>query len=151
MTRWPAAALNHVNSVFRPFFARGGAILAVTGNHDQDARIDLVRAGMSLVTMPTAAGGELAPGRMYLLNRCFYGSIRAAAGDSGPLDRLDFGEREDDRGVWLVDVGPTGLHAEPQWLPLEPTPMLRWVFAGPIGILHPDLLGVPKANRTILS
>ncbi len=76
-----AAALNHVNSVFCPFFARGGTILAVTGNHDQDARIDLVRAGMSLVTMPTAAGGELTPGRMYLLNRCFYGSIRAAAGD----------------------------------------------------------------------
>lgn len=230
-----ADALNDVNKAFRPFFARGGTVLAVTGNHDSDSRIDLVKAGMSLVTTPTAPGGELAPGRMYLWNRCFYGTLRAAAGDrvqfvlvpypfahrydlppgfrtreelntqlrarvaewvqavpgklgfdvtlptvlvahlhvtgaelrgrykmtpredvliepgflgdwayaalghvhqrqhlpglpavrySGPLDRLDFGERDDDRGVWLVDVGPTGLRGEPAWLPLEPTPLL---------------------------
>lgn len=231
-----AEALNHVNRTFRPFFARGGTILAVTGNHDNDSRIDLVRAGMSLVTRPTAAGGELTPGRVYLLNRCFFGTLRAAAGDraqfvfvpypmahrydippgfrtreelntqlqgrvaewlravperpgfdatlptvmvghlhvggaqvrslyritprddvvvapgflhatwayvalghihqaqhlpglpnvrySGPLDRLDLGERDDDRGVWLVDVGPVGVRGEPAWLPLEATPML---------------------------
>jgi exonuclease SbcD len=231
-----ADALNHVNRTFRSFFARGGTILAVTGNHDADARIDLVRAGMSLVAVPIAPGGELAPGRMYLLNRCFFGTLRAAASDrvqfvfvpypfahrydlppgfhtreelntqlqarvaewvqsvpdhpefdatvptvliahlhivgaqvrnlyrmtprddvmvppgflhtswayvalghihqaqelpglpnvrySGPLDRLDFGERDDERGAWLVDVGPTGLQAEPYWLPLNPTPMI---------------------------
>jgi DNA repair exonuclease SbcCD nuclease subunit len=43
---------------------------------------------------------------------------------SGPLDRLDFGEIADDRGVWLVDVGPAGLRGDPAWLPLDPTPML---------------------------
>lgn len=235
-----ADALSDVNRAFRPFFARGGTILAVTGNHDSDSRIDLVKAGMSLVTTPTAAGGELAPGRMYLLNRCFYGTLRAAAGNrvqfvlvpypfahrydlppgfrtreelnaqlrakvaewvqavpgkpgfdvtlptvlvahlhvtgaelrnrykmtpredvliepgflnnwayaalghihqpqhlpglpavrySGPLDRLDFGERDDDRGVWRVDVGPAGLRGEPAWLPLDPTPLLDLTVA----------------------
>jgi exonuclease SbcD len=231
-----ADALDHVNREFREFFARGGTILAVTGNHDLDARINLVRAGMSLVATPTAPGGELTPGRMYLLNRCFYGTLRALAGNrvqfvfapypfahrydlppgfrtreelntqlqarvaewvqsvpgrtgfdvslptvliahlhvigaqvrnlyritsredvmiapgflqatwayaalghihqpqhlpglpnvrySGPLDRLDFGEIGEDRGVWLVDVGPTELRGEPIWLPLDPTPML---------------------------
>jgi exonuclease SbcD len=235
-----ADALNHINRTFRPFLDRGGTILAVTGNHDRDQRIDLVRAGMALVATPTAAGGELTTGRMYLLNRCFYGTLRAAAGDrvqfvlvpypfahrydlpdsfrsreelntqlqarvadwvqsipsrerfdrtlptvliahlhingaqirnlyritarddvvlepgflhatwayvalghihqpqqlpgwptirySGPLDRLDFGERDDERGVWLVEIGPTGVQGEPQWLPLEPTPMLDLVI-----------------------
>jgi exonuclease SbcD len=235
-----ADALNHVNRTFRPFFDRGGTILAVTGNHDRDQRIDLVRAGMALAAAPTATGSELQPGRMYLLNRCFYGTLRVAAGDrvqfvlvpypfahrynladkfqsreelnaqlqarvaewvqsipnrdrfdptlptvliahlhvsgaqirtlyritprddvviepgflqgtwayvalghihqpqhlpgtpairySGPLDRLDFGEREDERGVWLVDIGPIGLRDEPRWLPLKPTPMLDLVI-----------------------
>ncbi|QJW94158.1 metallophosphoesterase family protein [Frigoriglobus tundricola] len=237
-----ADALTHLNRTFRPFFARGGTILAVTGNHDLDTRIDLVRAGMALVTPPTVAGGELSPGRMYLLNRCSYGTLSARTGDrvqfvfvpypfahrydlppgfrtreelntelqnrvaewvqavptrpgfdralptvlvahlhvsgaqvrnlyrispredvviapgflhatwayvalghihqaqhlpglehvrySGPLDRLDMGEREDVRGVWLVDVGPTGLREQLTWLPLDPTLMLDITIAG---------------------
>lgn len=228
-----AEALNHLHKTFRPFFDRGGTILAVTGNHDRDDRIDLVRAGMLLAAPPVSPGQDLRPGRMYLLNRRFYATLcppgtnpvqfvflpypfahrydlpatyrsreelnrllqaqvadwlrqtitgeafrrdlpsvliahlhltganlnglyrltprddvqidpgsledvwayvalghihqpqvlpgRTKARYSGPLDRLDFGEKDDDRGVWLVEIGPTGLASEPQWLPLEPT------------------------------
>src|SRR5436309_2926248 len=61
-------ALTHLRDVFKPFFARGGTVLAITGNHDRDARINLVRAGMMLAAPPTAAGGRLTPGRFYLAN-----------------------------------------------------------------------------------
>jgi len=36
---------------------------------------------------------------------------------------LDLGERRDDKGVVLVDVGPEGRQGEPQSLPLAATPI----------------------------
>lgn len=231
-----AAALRHVNKTFAPFFARNGTILAITGNHDDDRRIDLVRSGMALAA-PVPAGGGLTPGRMYVQNGLAFASLEATPGDRvqfaflpyptmsryleaddkyctreevnrllqsraaewlaglpneptfdrtvptvlaahfhvtgaeingryrigerddidfapgslptawayvalghihkpqalggmphvrypGPLDRLDFGERHDDRGVLFAEVGRAGLVGEPEWLPLEPTPFL---------------------------
>ena len=51
-----ASSFRHLRSTFRPFFDRGGTILAVTGNHDQDGRvrpfIELARAGMDLDEPP---------------------------------------------------------------------------------------------------
>src|SRR6266478_5929909 len=41
-------ALKHVHKTFDSFFAGGGTILAITGNHDRDTRINMVRAGMTL-------------------------------------------------------------------------------------------------------
>src|SRR5260370_338948 len=41
-------ALKHVRETFKPFFARNGTVLAITGNHDRDRRINMVRAGMNL-------------------------------------------------------------------------------------------------------
>jgi exonuclease SbcD len=41
----------------------------------------------------------------------------------GSLDRLDFSERDDEKGVVLVDLGETGLRGEPAWLPIAATPM----------------------------
>src|ERR1700729_1683634 len=41
-------ALKHLREVFTPFFDRGGTVLAITGNHDRDGRINMVRAGMTL-------------------------------------------------------------------------------------------------------
>lgn len=228
-----AAALGHVHEVFTPFFKRGGTILAVTGNHDDDGKIDLVRRGLFLAS-PLPSGGVFARGRMYLQNGLAFGRFEAIAGDAaqfvlvpypravryelpddyrtreeehrllqtklaewmtqtltnpkfdshlpsvlvahlhvrganvnnalfrisdaedvlvdaavlqtgwayaalghihlpqavgdvetvrypGPLDRLDFGEKTDTRGVLLFDLGADGLTAAPQWLPLEPT------------------------------
>jgi len=41
----------------------------------------------------------------------------------GPLDRLNFGEITDERGVILVEIGPHGRVGSPQWLPLDASPM----------------------------
>jgi DNA repair protein SbcD/Mre11 len=44
----------------------------------------------------------------------------------GPLDRLDFGERDDDRGVIVVDIGKQfgpECRTPPEWVPITPTPM----------------------------
>lgn len=42
---------------------------------------------------------------------------------SGSIDRLDLGERDDEKGVVLVEIGPRGLHGPPVVLPLEATPV----------------------------
>jgi DNA repair protein SbcD/Mre11 len=60
-------SLQHISDCFKSFFSRGGTILAITGNHDRDNRINMVRAGMSLAS-PSPAGGQLECGRMYLEN-----------------------------------------------------------------------------------
>jgi exonuclease SbcD len=61
----------------------------------------------------------------------------------GPLDRLDFGERTDDRGAILAEIGPAGLTGEPRWLPLEPTTMLDLTLDDPakldeLAAAHPE-------------
>lgn len=74
-------ALEHVRKTFTPFFARGGTILAVTGNHDRDGRINMVRAGMTLAAPTAGADGTLPPGRMYLLNGRAVATLKSAAGN----------------------------------------------------------------------
>ncbi|MFN4261703.1 MAG: exonuclease SbcCD subunit D [Gemmataceae bacterium] len=228
-------ALTHLHKTFASFFDRGGTILAVTGNHDKDARIEMLRAGMRLAA-PAAGSRQFLSGRMYLLNRPYFGTLQTRAGDRaqfvmipyptvsryaehddefrskdeenrvlqgrvaqemqiaaghgefdqtlptvlaahlhirgaevhslyklterddvvfdtgflptawayiglghihkpqclggmphvrypGSLDRLDFGERGDDKGVVLLDLGPSGLRCEPAWIPIPATPM----------------------------
>jgi exonuclease SbcD len=61
-------SLRWLREVFTPFFARRGTILALTGNHDRDGRINMVRAGMTLAAPAAGHDGLLEPGRMYLLN-----------------------------------------------------------------------------------
>lgn len=44
----------------------------------------------------------------------------------GPLDRLDFGERHDDRGVIALSIGKKhgpACRTAPEWVPIAPTPM----------------------------
>ncbi|MBP3957851.1 exonuclease subunit SbcD [Gemmata sp. G18] len=62
------ASLMHLRQSFLPFFERKGTVLAVTGNHDRNGRIDIVRAGMGLAVPDAGRGGRLSPGRMYLAN-----------------------------------------------------------------------------------
>jgi exonuclease SbcD len=70
-------SLEHIHTTFAPFFARGGTILAITGNHDRDNRINMVRVGMSLAS-PLPPGGQLERGRMYLENELKLVSIAGA-------------------------------------------------------------------------
>lgn len=252
-----AAALDHLHATFRDFFDRGGTILAVTGNHDREARVGLVRQGMRLAA--PAGGKQFRPGRMYLLSQPLVAALEARPGDaaqfvllpyptatryglpddrfvstaeqnralnarvcgwladaraeveaklptvlvghlhvagaglshalyriteaddvvfdhgfrpnwvhyaalghihkpqalgglptvrySGSLDRLDFGERDDDKGVVLVEVGPAGVVGEPTWLPIAPTPMHRVELAGTAGELDGLAGMVPDGDR----
>ncbi len=61
------AAFRHLHEAFLPFFERGGTILAITGNHDRDVRIDAFLTGMKLA-VPVKSGAHLAGGRLYLAN-----------------------------------------------------------------------------------
>lgn len=76
-----ADALLHVRKVFTPFFERGGTILAVTGNHDDDARIDLIRAG-SFLASPLPSGGVFQQKRLYLQNGLTFGKFTSPAGET---------------------------------------------------------------------
>lgn len=74
-------SFNHILKTFDPFFARGGTILAVTGNHDRDARINMVRSGMSLASpFARGANGRIAGGRMYLNNGRGFASLAGPDG-----------------------------------------------------------------------
>jgi exonuclease SbcD len=83
-------ALRHLHRAFAPFFGRGGTIVAITGNHDRDGRINLIRAGMSLVAPAVPPGGRLAPGRLYLLNGSFFGTLEARPGEAVQLVLLPY-------------------------------------------------------------
>jgi exonuclease SbcD len=250
------AALTHLHGVFEPFFRRGGTILSVTGNHDRETRIEMLRAGMHLAS-PFDGSRRFLPGRMYILNRPFFGSLITPQGASaqfvlipyptasryaqatdefrskeeetrilqlrvaeeifaathhpefvqsvptllaahlhvrgaevhalyriserdditfssesfpdsccyvalghihkpqrldgkrhirypGSLDRLDFTEQHDDKGVLLLELAGAGLVGEPTWLPIPSTPMYDIVITDPATELatladrHPD-------------
>jgi exonuclease SbcD len=73
-------ALQHIHEAFEPFFVRGGTILAITGNHDRDVRINMIQAGMSLAR-PAPANCVLERGRMYVENKLNLVSLQTAAGD----------------------------------------------------------------------
>ena len=63
------AAFDHIFDTFKSFFQRGGTILAVTGNHDKDEKINMVRTGMALASpFARSVEGRIAGGRMYLNN-----------------------------------------------------------------------------------
>lgn len=61
-------SFNHIKSTFDPFFRNNGTILAITGNHDRDGKINMVRAGMTLASPVAGKNGILPSGRMYLIN-----------------------------------------------------------------------------------
>jgi exonuclease SbcD len=79
-----ADSLRHFRRTFAAFFARGGIVLGVTGNHDQDGRVrpslELARAGMDIAERPRGHGDHFAPGKMYLLDTAFVGRVRDRGG-----------------------------------------------------------------------
>lgn len=70
---------------------------------------------------------------------------------AGSIERLNYGERCDDKSAVLVDVGPHGRQGEPVCLPLNATPFYR------LEILNPeaDMQGLreryPDADRALVS
>jgi len=73
-------SLEHVVKTFAPFCARGGTILAITGNHDRDGKVNMVRAGMKLAAPDAGRDGVLPAGRMYLVNGRAVASLVGAGG-----------------------------------------------------------------------
>jgi exonuclease SbcD len=61
-------AMRHLREAFAPFFERGGTILAITGNHDRDGRINMYREGMIHASPAAGRDGNLPGGRTYLVN-----------------------------------------------------------------------------------
>ena len=253
-------ALEHLYRTFAGFFDRGGTILAVTGNHDREARVELVRQGMRLARPD--AGRRFHPGRMYLLNQPFVGELETRTGEraqfvllpyptlpryglptdrfrtkdeenralncrvvdwlgeardqvdprlptvlvghlhvagaglshclyriteqddvvfdtgfrpswvqyvalghvhkqqairglrdvwyAGSLDRLDFGERDDQKGLVIVELDPTGLVRDPEPIPIPATPMHRLVITDPAAELPGLAARVPDRDMAII-
>lgn len=50
----------------------------------------------------------------------------------GSIERLDLGERNDQKGVVLFDIGSEGLREEPRFLPLEATPIYEVTLETPL-------------------
>ncbi len=67
----------------------------------------------------------------------------------GSIERLDLGEKGDDKGVVLLDIGPEGLRGEPAVLPLEATPMLDVEVASPQAQLPTLEQDYPEAKRAL--
>ncbi|HVS38850.1 MAG TPA: DNA repair exonuclease [Gemmataceae bacterium] len=67
----------------------------------------------------------------------------------GSIERLDLGEKNDDKGVVLFEVGPEGLRGEPVVLPIDATPMYDVEIVSPksqISTLEQDY---PEAKRAL--
>jgi exonuclease SbcD len=51
---------------------------------------------------------------------------------SGSIERMDLGEKDDDKGVVVFDLGPNGLLAEPRVLPLDATRIYEIAIHAPL-------------------
>jgi exonuclease SbcD len=69
---------------------------------------------------------------------------------SGSIERLNLDERDDEKGVVLVEIGPEGLRGEPAWVPLEATPFLDVVISNPTEELSLLEATYPDAARALV-
>src|SRR5262245_59132411 len=61
------ASIEHLARVFLPFLVKGGTILALTGNHDNETFFQTLRHMMNLASPAVIDPGDLlSPGRLYL-------------------------------------------------------------------------------------
>lgn len=255
-------AMEDVNRVFKPFLLRGGTIVTISGNHDNEAFFNLVRFALDLASPISKPSGVRPGGRLYLVAQPTYllledkagqqvqfvlmpyptsarylknektqhGSLdeknrllhqkmietinrfrdryidprlhsvlvghahirgseihnlyriseredvifepgdvptnwayaafghihkpQALAGTthvrySGSIERLDYGERDDDKSVVLVEIGPEGLTGAPECLRLNATPIYRIEITDPKEIQ--SLRDKPEADRALVS
>jgi exonuclease SbcD len=69
---------------------------------------------------------------------------------SGSIERMDLGERYDEKGVVIFDLGPEGLLGPPRTLPLEATPVYEIEIRSPsieLPLLRQDY---PNAQRDLV-
>ncbi len=63
-------AIKDINQVFRPFLLRGGTILAISGNHDDETFFNLLRYSLDLAHPIDSKQSQLRPsGRLYLATK----------------------------------------------------------------------------------
>jgi exonuclease SbcD len=67
------------------------------------------------------------------------------------IERLDLGERHDQKGVVLVDIGPEGRRGEPAFLPLEATPIYAVEVRNPSAELPLLRERYPDAARDLVN
>jgi exonuclease SbcD len=67
------------------------------------------------------------------------------------IERLDLGERNDQKGVVLVDIGPQGRRGEPTVLPLEATPIYSIDVRNPTATLPQLRERYPDAGRDLVN
>ncbi len=64
------ASLAHLSQTFRSFLMRGGTIVAIAGNHDNDIYCETLRRAFQLAAPNVARPGDLLPnGRFYLITK----------------------------------------------------------------------------------
>ena len=69
----------------------------------------------------------------------------------GSIERFDYDERGDDKGVVLAEIGPAGLVGEPEFLPLEATPIYRIEISDPGVEIPPLKEQYPDAGQALVS
>jgi DNA repair protein SbcD/Mre11 len=63
-------AMSDIHTVFKPFLLRGGTMVAISGNHDNEHFFSMLRAAFDLVApISEAQGGAKPAGRLYLAAR----------------------------------------------------------------------------------
>lgn len=66
-------AINDVNSIFKPFLLDGGTIVAISGNHDNEALFEMMRTTLDLASPIDPANTGVRPkGRLYLVTQPTY-------------------------------------------------------------------------------
>lgn len=70
---------------------------------------------------------------------------------AGSIERLDAGERNDEKSVVLFEIGPTGLIGEPQLLPLDATPIYQVEITDPDTQLTDLEARYPDHDRALVS
>lgn len=84
-------AVGDVAKIFKPFLSRGGTILALSGNHDNEALFNLFRELMDLVAPAEQNGNKIKPsGRMYLYEGPGYIRLADRSGETVQFVLLPF-------------------------------------------------------------
>lgn len=69
----------------------------------------------------------------------------------GSIERLDLGEQRDDKGVLLLEIDSQGLRGEPEFLPLESTPIYMVELHSPLKDALPRLReAYPNAEKDLV-
>jgi DNA repair protein SbcD/Mre11 len=69
-------AFSDVSKIFGPFVRRGGTIIGIGGNHDNEELFNIVRIAMDLASpQESSATKSKIPGRLYLFDRAGYMSL----------------------------------------------------------------------------